>query len=169
MRVSLLKIVLLVIVLAAVVIISMDGLAMHFSNQEKRSASLITVIDKELSRQKNVLLNQKDVIQSAWLHTLNPLVKKVRGRVIWSNEKQSGVAVFYNLPETPEGKSYRLWVYDLENMPVSGSHFILKNGSTKEILQQIKTDRIIKQPYKFELVLEKDEYSSSAQLLLAQP
>ena len=63
--------------------------------------------------QQQFILNQPDVINMNWLRTLNPLVKNVEGRVIWSNNLQKGVMEFVGLPEIASNQNYQLWIYDL--------------------------------------------------------
>lgn len=164
----LIKILSLFVLLLATVF-SFDEVARYYSNIDKVE-SLNSAIDKELYRQKQNLLVQADVISINWLHTLNPLVKKVQGNVTWSSSKQAGIASFSGLPKTTDVQSYQLWVYDLEstyNEPISLARF--KVARKKTIVINAHPDTIVKQPYKFELVLEDNKNSNIRKLLLAQP
>lgn len=130
------------------------------------------ILNNKLYEQKQMLLKQDDVIHTSWLHTLNPLVKKVQGSVIWSNKKQSGVMVFNNLPILGKKQNYRLWIYDLEESmdhAISGASFKYGTNAEKQLFVSIKPDKYIKRPYKFELVLENTYSENVHPLLFAQP
>ncbi|HFD31595.1 MAG TPA: anti-sigma factor [Gammaproteobacteria bacterium] len=121
--------------------------------------------------QRNILLQQSDILQSNWLKTLNPLAKKIQGDLIWSNQQQKGFMRFANLPKLSSGQIYHLWVYDLEQdlkKPISATQFQSEPHAKKEFLVEIVPEKIVKKPYKFILNLE-TEGEAEQVLLLAQP
>ncbi len=131
-------------------------------NFEKESESYI---------QRLGLLQQKDVIDINWLHTLNPLVKKVQGRLIWSSNKQQGVMEFVNLPKLDKSQQYRLWIYDLYSRNKRIAAIIDKQESFQQndrVVMPFTPSSLIKSPFKFELTLE-EEGKEAQPLLLAQP
>ncbi len=121
--------------------------------------------------QRNILLQQSDLLQSNWLKTLNPLAKKIQGDLIWSSQQQKGFMRFANLPQLSSGQIYHLWVYDLEQdlkKPISATQFQAEPHSKKEFLVEIFPEKIVKKPYKFILNLETEGQAEQV-LLLAQP
>jgi hypothetical protein len=126
---------------------------------------------KPLVQQWQLLLNESDVLQSNWLKTLNPLVKKIQGDLIWSSQQQKGVMRFANLPELPAGQRYHLWIYDLEHSlkePISATRFQADSHRKKEFLVAIFPEKRVQKPYKFVLKLESASQPEQI-LLLAQP
>lgn len=126
-----------------------------------------------LLQQWQFLLNEPDVLQTNWLKTLNPLVKKIQGDLIWSSQQQKGVMRFVNLPELSGQQRYHLWIYDLEysvKEPISATHFQADAHSKKEFLVEIIPEKRVKTPYKFVLKLATGtELEPEQILLLAQP
>ncbi len=115
------------------------------------------------------LLIQDDVINTNWLHTLNPLVKDVRGSVLWSSTKQHGIIKLYNLPSLKKNQQYHLWMYDLStknNAPISALIF---KPEFKNLIIPFTAKRAITTPFKFEIVLEEKGIKGGLSLLLAQP
>lgn len=156
----------LFILLFLVLLIVMGNLlyskAQNSSNSSVNSTKLI-------SDQQNIL-NQQDAINTNWLRTLNPLVKKVEGRIAWSNILQKGMMEFVALPKIAENQKYQLWIYDLEGentKPILSSEFSEIN--TDKTLIPIKSKTLIRSPFKFELVLKTEDVDASQALLLAQP
>ena len=137
--------------------------------------SRLTLAAKEvqtpLIEQRNLLLQQSDILQSNWLKTLNPLAKKIQGDLIWSSQQQKGFMRFANLPKLSIGQTYHLWVYDLENSleePISATRFQADPHIKKEYLVEILPEEGVKKPYKFVLKLEIESQADQI-LLLAQP
>ncbi len=124
----------------------------------------------ELDSLKQKLLQQSDVIDTNWLHTLNPLIKDVEGRLLWSTALQKGMVSFNNLPKINKNQRFHLIVYDLDdpsNKPVSA--LTIKQDYTGRFEQSFEPEKRINSPLKFELVLEEKGSDSSLPLLLAQP
>jgi len=128
--------------------------------------------EDEIYIQKLGILEQEDVIDVNWLHTLNPLVKKVQGRLLWSSQKQLGVMEFINLPKLKKGQKFHLWIFDLnskDSKPISANiSKAIISKQKKRTIMPFKGATSIKSPFKFELMLE--DYSGKLHpLLLAQP
>lgn len=124
----------------------------------------------ELIIQQEFLLSQDDVINTSWLHTLNPLVKNVEGRVVWSNILQKGVMEFVGLPKIGKNQKYQLWIYDLvgkDTKPILSNEFTETTSTTMLIPFAYK--ELILSPFKFELVLKTEGEKLSQPLFLAQP
>jgi hypothetical protein len=162
-------------VLALVVVISSVG---SYYYQQKARNNAIKGQQAELIKQQQILLKQADIINTNWLRTLNAQVKNVQGNVIWSTNKQFGVASFKNLPKTKENQQYRLWVYDLSKKAdkrISTAHFKKKTNGSSDFLVAMKPQTTIKFPFKFELVMEQSTKPANKKkikespLLLAQP
>jgi len=120
--------------------------------------------------QQQFILSQTDVINTNWLRTLNPLVKNVEGRVVWSNVLQKGVMEFVGLPKIAKNQVYRLWIYDLvgkDSTPVFATEF--SKLIPEKYLIPFSPKTTIKSPFKFELVLKTDGDEISQPLFLAQP
>lgn len=132
------------------------------SNAPKEQSALIV--------EQNIILNQDDVINTNWLRTLNPLVKNVEGRIVWSNTLQKGIMEFVGLPEIANNQKYQLWIYDLEGKdtkPVFSDEF---SKVTKEaLLIPFSVKKTITAPFKFELLLKTEGEEVSEPLFLAQP
>lgn len=124
-----------------------------------------------LIQQRDKLLNVSDILQSNWLKTLNPQMKKVQGDLLWSGQQQQGFMRFFNLPILSSTQYYRLWIYDLEyslDEPISAARFKADPHIRKEFLVEILPEKTVKKPYKFVLKLETPLQSDQI-LLLAQP
>lgn len=124
----------------------------------------------ELDSLKQKLLQQPDVIDTNWLHTLNPLIKGVEGRLLWSTTLQKGMVSFNNLPKINNNQQFQLIIYDLNdpsNKPVSA--LTIQQDYTGRYEHDFVPQRRIKSPLKFELVLEEKGSDSTLPLLLAQP
>jgi len=123
-----------------------------------------------LLEQQNTILNQDDVINTNWLRTLNPLVKNVEGRIVWSNILQKGIMEFVGLPEIAKNQKYQLWIYDLagkDTKPVFSDEF--SEVSEEALLIPFSAKKIITAPFKFELLLKTEGKEVSEPLFLAQP
>ena len=130
--------------------------------QQKNQSAL--VIEQQL------ILNQPDVIDTNWLRTLDPLVKEVEGRLVWSNIMQKGVMEFNQLPRISDTQHYQLWIYDLvgeDAEPIFATEFNKVNKSN--FLKSFSSKQTIASPFKFELVLKTDGKEISQPLFLAQP
>lgn len=142
-----------------------------YAYQEYNRKSLDLLQESELYIQKLGVLQQDDVIDVNWLHTLNPLVKKVKGRLLWSSEKQYGFMEFINLPVLEKSQRYRLWIYDLYSNRKAVSAIIDPSKIFKHkvrIVMPFKAAATIESPFKFELMLE-ESGKEEQPLLLAQP
>lgn len=132
-------------------------------NQESQQSDLIL--------EQQFILTQTDVINTNWLRTLNPLVKNVEGRVVWSNVLQKGVMEFVGLPKIKDNQQYRLWIYDLvgeDTKPIFSTEFS-KVLSDKYLIPFNSNSSMIKSPFKFELMLKTEGEETSQPLFLAQP
>jgi hypothetical protein len=131
------------------------------------------VIDVQQSRfesRMQLLLLQRDVIETNWLRTLNPMVKKVEGRLIWSTTLQQGIMEFKNLPKINKNQNYRLWVYDLIETkfePISAAVFNMVPANS--FLIAFDPSAKVSAPFKFELALQTEGEELDQPLLLAQP
>ena len=106
------------------------------------------------------------------MRTLNPSMKKVQGSVLWSHSQQQGMMSFTGLPKSKDNQQYHLWIYDLENKVgtrISSAVFKKRHNTPSEYLVPITPQFPIGSPFKFELVLEEENNSREALLLLAQP
>ena len=131
-------------------------------NYEKNQSSLVL--------QQEFILTQTDAINTNWLRTLNPLVKNVEGRVVWSNILQKGVMEFIGLPEIKKNQKYRLWVYDLvgeDSKPIFSTEF--SKVIADKLLIPFSTELPITSPLKFEVMLKTEGEEISQPLFLAQP
>lgn len=125
-----------------------------------------------LESRKQEILQQADVININWLRTLNPLVKNVQGRLIWSNTMQQGIMEFNKLPKLSTKQQYKLWIYDLVDditKPISAITFKQSTHVKQSFLIPFNTESPISSPLKFELILEEDGKENGVPLLLAQP
>lgn len=146
-----------------------------YAYQQQKAAPQDSVKAAQFEIKKQQLLEQEDVINTNWLHTLNPLVKNVRGRLLWSNTKQQGIMEFSNLPILAKNQQFRLWIYDLDStdgkaIPASmAQKDTFNKKSSKNILIPFTAKTIVKNPFKFELLLEEKGVKDGQPLLLAQP
>jgi len=125
----------------------------------------------DLILEQQFILTQTDVINTNWLRTLNPLVKNVEGRVVWSNVLQKGVMEFVGLPKIKSNQQYRLWIYDLigeDTKPIFSTEFSTVL-SDKYLVPFSSNSSLIKSPFKFELMLKTEGEEISQPLFLAQP
>lgn len=160
-----------IVLFSTVLVFTLSSAGVFVFNQTQANPEFKEQQSK-LESQKQLILLQTDVINTNWLRTLNPLVKEVQGRLIWSSKLQQGIMEFSKLPELGENQQYRLWIYDLlakNTKPVSAAVFKYKGVSSEIFLRSFKTETTIKSPFKFELVLEKEGEVGGQPLLLAQP
>lgn len=158
-----------VVLSVAVLVFTISSVSVYFYKKSQTNPVLL-VEQSALESRKQLLLLQKDVIDTNWLRTLNPMVKNVQGRLIWSTTMQQGIMEFENLPELGKNQTYKLWVYDLvdtKNEPRLVATF--NNVSGKIFLRSFNTEPKISSPFKFELVLQSKGSDSDQPLLLAQP
>jgi hypothetical protein len=142
------------------------GLSKYQQQQIQKSNQTQRTNVEELQQS---LLMQDDVINTSWLHTLNPLVKNVTGSVLWSSEAQQGIVKLYNLPILDKKQQYHLWVYDLygeNNAPISGLIF---KPDFENLIIPFKAENIVNSLLKFEIMLEEEGVEGGLSLLLAQP
>ena len=128
------------------------------------------LVANDIALRRKILLKQTDVIDVNWLHSLNPKVKNVHGRMIWSSTKQHGIASFVGLPKSDASQTYLLWGFDLED--TTGKPFLLKKFKVKNkrpLQLKISPKKILLNPFKFELYLSDDQEDDLYPLLLAQP
>lgn len=145
---------------------SLSGIAYKkwFSSPNTQKQQSALVIEQQL------ILNQSDVIDTNWLRTLDPLVKEVEGRLVWSNTMQKGVMEFNGLPKIPENQQFQLWIYDLDGedaKPIFSTEF--NEVSSSNFLKSFSSKQTINTPFKFELMLKTDGEETSQPLFLAQP
>ena len=158
-----------VVLFIALLIFTFSSVAV-FSYKKHQISPEVAQKQSALESRKQLILLQKDVIDTNWLRTLNPMVKDVQGRLIWSTSMQQGIMEFENLPELGKNQQYKLWVYDLvdsKNEPRLAATF--NNASGKIFLKSFNTEPRVSSPFKFELVLQTKGADSDQPLLLAQP
>ena len=146
--------------------LSSVGISQYQQRQAQQSSQIQRTNVEELQRS---LLAQDDVINTNWLHTLNPLVKDVKGSVLWSSKEQHGIIKLYNLPSLDKKQQYHLWMYDLNaknSEPVSALVFKAKFDN---LIIPFKAESIVDSPFKFEIMLEEEGVEGGLSLLLAQP
>ena len=120
--------------------------------------------------QQLLILGQSDVINTNWLRTLDPFVKNVEGKVVWSNTLQKGVMEFKGLPKLAEKQSYQLWIYDLNSdttKPIFAKKFTDVDQDIFLIAFLVKQQII--SPFKFEVSLHTEGEEINQPLFLAQP
>jgi len=142
------------------------GLSQYQQQQAKKSSQIQRTNVEELQQS---LLAQDDVINTNWLHTLNPLVKDVSGSVLWSSNKQHGIIKLYNLPKLANKQKYHLWIYDLNvknSAPISALVFKAK---FENLIVPFKAESVVDSPFKFEVMLEEEGVEGGLSLLFAQP
>ena len=161
-----------IITFSAVLLFTLSSFGLY-AYQKKTQNKLSLVQESESYIQKLGILEQKDVIDTNWLHTLNPLVKKVQGRLLWSTHKQQGLMEFINLPKLKKYQQFKLWVYDLQSngtKPVLAKINHLESYQSKnKIIMPFSVTVAVKSPFKFELMLEDKNIEGAQPLLLAQP
>ena len=157
-------------VLVAIVFILFIGSGLGLLKYQQLEADKLSQTEhSDVDELKKLILQQDDVINTNWLHTLNPLVKNVRGSMLWSSNLQQGITSFYNLPSLADGQQYRLWIYDLHaenNTPISALVF---KPEFDNIITSFRTKTIVNKPLKFELVLEEKGVEQDFPLLFTQP
>ena len=124
----------------------------------------------ELYSLQQLILSQDDVINTNWLRTLNPLVKNVEGRLVWSTILQEGVMEFFGLPDIANNQKYQLWIYDLSNedsKPIFSKEF--SDVESQVMLVPFASKDLIISPFKFELTLKTENQEGNEPLFLAQP
>ena len=157
----------LLILLAVVIALAYINIGTYNKSRSKANeikAQSALIIEQQL------ILNQKDVINTNWLRTLNPLVENVEGRIVWSNTLQKGIMEFIGLPEIDKNQSYQLWIYDLEeknSKPIFSDEF--SKVSDDALLIPFSAEMNITSPFKFELLLKTEGVDESEPLFLAQP
>ncbi len=148
------------------VALSSFGISKYQQLQAQKSSQAQHTNVEELQQS---LLTQDDVINTNWLHTLNPLVKDVRGSVLWSSKKQHGIIKLYNLPRLDRNQHYHLWMYDLSAKNSAPISALIFKPEFKNIIVPFKAKSIVATPFKFEIVLEEEGIEGGLSLLLAQP
>jgi hypothetical protein len=161
-----------VIVLVSALLVILLSSASVIAYKKSQSDPQFTEEQTGLESRKQKILQQADVININWLRTLNPLVKKVQGRLIWSNTLQQGMMEFSNLPKLSAKQRYRLWIYDLVgdiSKPITAITFKQTTNISHDYLISFNTKTPITSPLKFELTLEEEGKENGLPLLLAQP
>lgn len=159
----------LIVAVSALVVFALSTAAVLVYKKSKPTPEFISE-QAQLETRQQWLLYQDDVIDTNLLRTLNPLVEKVKGRLIWSSALQQGIIEFENLPAIAKDQIYRLWIYDLDrqdNKPQSA--FELQVVKESDFKLGFRPQSKISNPLKFELVLETQGRNDSQPLLLAQP
>jgi len=152
---------------ALVLMISVFGLSTYQQSQVEIPSQAEQTL---LQLQEEQLLRNTDLINTNWLRTLNPLVKNVQGRLLWSSEEQLGIVTFNNLSKLAANQQYRLTIYDLDIKKNDGvTALLFKQKVSGRFEKSFKPDVEIKTPLKFELVLEEEGVDFGLPLLLAQP
>ena len=142
--------------------------------QKSKSSSVDSHDGLAMKANRDKLLSEKDTLHLNWLRTLNPIVSKTEGGLVWNSHLQKGYMRFVNLPLLKGGQYYQLWVYDLQlstNHPVSAAIFKTRKGR-QEWFMEITPEEKLQQPFKFLLTIASDDNKQlnlSQSLLLAQP
>lgn len=156
--------------LAIVILLVVAGVWANNSYREWSKNPKQETMQSDLVVEQQFILTQTDVINTNWLRTLNPLVKNVEGRIVWSNILQKGVMEFVGLPKIKNNQQYRLWIYDLigeDTKPIFSTEFT--QVLSDKFLIPFSSKALIKSPFKFELMLKTDGEEKSQPLFLAQP
>ena len=160
------------IVFSTIMLFTLSSFGLY-AYQKKSESNLTLTQESESYILKLGILQQEDVIDTNWLHTLNPLVKKVQGRLLWSSNKQQGLMEFINLPNLKKSQQIQLWIYDLDS---NANRPILALLDYKERYQRknktiisFTADLVVNSPFKFELMLKEKGVEERQPLLLAQP
>lgn len=122
----------------------------------------------DLQELRQELLASADTQHGNWLRTLNPLVKRVEGDLVWNSPRQTGVMKISKLPRPKAGSYYQLWIFDTRKSTmnaISGAVFRYGSGRN-ELFIPIETNTHVESPYKFELNLEFDDPQKASQILL---
>lgn len=157
-------------VLFSIVLLALVVSVSNFSYKKWISNTNQPINSPELLSEQQLILNQDDVINTNWLRTLDPLVKNVEGRIVWSNVLQKGMMEFVALPTISDNQKYQLWIYDLvgkDTKPILSSEFS-EVGSEKTFIS-VTSNELIISPFKFELLLKTEGEEVSQPLFLAQP
>lgn len=161
-----------IIVFATMLLFTLSSFGLY-AYQKKNLNNQVLIKESESYIHKLGILQEKDVIDTNWLHTLNPLVKKVQGRLLWSSKKQQGLMEFINLPKLKKNQQFQLWIYDLDtevNKPVLATLNHAENYRVKnKIIIPFSVSSTVKSPFKFELMLQEKGVDDAQPLLLAQP
>ena len=156
---------------SVILLISVSTIALY-AYQQKSKIPELSVINAQADILKQQILQQSDVVDTNWLHTLNPLVKKVRGRLLWSSSKQQGLMEFDNLPTLSKGQRFVLLIYDLNTEttnPIKAVFEHKQKTKGKKLLIPFTAEEEVTNPLKFELILDEEGVDTDLQLLLAQP
>ncbi len=95
--------------------------------------------------------------------------------MLWSNTKQQGIMEFSNLPKLAKKQQYRLWIFDLDATDGKAISAIMvqrdtyNKQSSRDLLIPFTAKSNVKNPFKFELLLEEEGVKDGQPLLLAQP
>jgi len=146
--------------------ISSFGISQYQQRQTQASNQMQRTKVEELQQS---LLTQDDVINTNWLHTLNPLVKNVKGNVLWSSKEQHGIIKLYNLPSLREKQKYHLWIYDLDAKNSGPISALIFNPKFENLIIPFRPEKHVTTPFKFEIMLEEEGVKDNLSLLLAQP
>ncbi len=123
----------------------------------------------KVAKLQQAILAQDDVININWLHTLNPLVKDVKGSLLWSSHEQQGIIKISKLPTIEKQQQYHLWIYDLNAKTSAPISALIFNESSDNFILPFKPSMRVDSPFKFELILETKGKAGGLSLLLAQP
>lgn len=132
--------------------------------QKSKTAKYSQVdIQKDLDK----LLTVADTVQYSWMRTLNPKAKKVEGGIVWSQEKQTGIMRFKNLPAISKQEQYHLLLYDRGiDQPISSIRFRQNAFDPNIRLVSFKPEKTVKSPYKFILLVENLTNNKENEILL---
>ena len=157
------------LIILGIVILLLGGL-LGLSSYQKTQVNNVTEQQQTASnKQQAFILSQEDVINTNWLHSLNPLVKNVQGRLLWSSQKQLGFTSFKNLPKVNAKQSYHLYLYDLGSKNNKAIEVAVLKPATSGLFETSFEPMVkINSPLKFELILE-EEGVEGQPLLFAQP
>ena len=120
-------------------------------------------IQKDLDK----LLTVADTVQYSWMRTLNPKAKEVEGGIVWSQEKQTGIMKFKNLPAISKQEQYHLLLHDRGvDQPISSIRFRQNSFDPNTRLVPFKPEKTVKSPYKFILLVENLANNKEDEILL---
>jgi hypothetical protein len=159
-----------VIIPSSLIIIAvLASLPYAYSYYQKNTSAQLS--QHRVQKQLDHLLSYPDVVEYAWMRSLNPIAKAIEGSIVWSQAEHNGVMKFKNLPATSKKQQYHLRIYD-RNTTEAFSTAVFQQGKFMKNARIVafKANSKVKSPYKFILSLESIQDIEEEQILLrAQP
>ena len=108
------------------------------------------------SQRQQLLTQASDVTRTEWVQSEDPVYGKVRGDVIWSDQRQQGYMRLVGMPvNDPDVQQYQLWIVDpdVDNHPVDGGVFDVNEDG--EVIIPIDAKLKVDHPSVFAITVEK--------------